>query len=310
MIMRVRVLTLLGVMAALCASASAQAPSGYVTVSGSHLTDFGGNLISSATLTFAPVDANGHPLSARINASGGQGITKPVTVTVASGAFSIVLADTSLTSPVNVCYQVTETDVASGDTYLSYPCVQPAANNSWCTSGACNFDAYGPSVPAIPPAQPFVVSINGVPGTWTFTTGFNCNTSTRVCTLNGASAAGDSDVLGQTASQGTVNLVTSIAAAQKFRISYYLDQNVLCASGSNSVLLTFSWTDGTLARTANSISLTLGSSASSTVGSVQGVLPIFASASSAITYTSTVTGSCATGGPSSYDAHISVEAVQ
>jgi hypothetical protein len=306
--MRVRILALLGVMAAVCASA--QAPAGYVTVSGSHLTDFSGNLVSGATLTWIPVDANGHPISARINTSGGQGLTKPVTVTVASGAFSLVLADTSLTSPVNVCYQVTETDVASGDTYLSYPCVQPAANNSWCTSGACNFDAYAPSTPAISLAQPYVVSINGVAGTWTFSTGFSCNTTTRVCTATGTSSVGDSDVVGQTASQGTVNLVTSIAPAQKFRISYYLDQNTLCTTGSNSVLLTFSWTDGSQARTANSISLTLGSTASPSVGSVQGVIPVFAAASSVITYTSTVTGSCATGGPSSYDAHISVEAVQ
>lgn len=308
--MRVRIAALSAALAFACLQCLAQAPAGYVTVSGSHLTDFSGNLISSATLTFAPVDANGHPLSARISSSGGQGITKPIAVHVTNGAFSIILADTSLTSPVNVCYQATEADIASGDTYLSYPCVQPAANNTWCTSGACNFDAYPPSTPALPPAQPFVASINGVPGTWTFSTGFSCNTTTRVCIANGTTSAGDSDVVGQTASQGTVNLVTSISASQKFRISYYLDQGTLCATGSNSVLLIFSWTDGSHARTANSIALTLGSTASPSVGSVQGVIPVFAAASSVITYTSTVTGSCATGGPSSYDAHISVEAVQ
>jgi hypothetical protein len=107
-----------------------------------------------------------------------------------------------------------------------------------------------------------------------------------------------------------VNLLGTVPAAGKYRISYYANQNALCSSGSISVLFTFTWTDASHVRGANSIALTIGVSQSTTAGSIQGVIPIYAAISTAITYTSTVTGSCATGGPASYDAHISVEAVQ
>jgi len=125
----------------------------------------------------------------------------------------------------------------------------------------------------------------------------------------GGGSIGDSDVTNQSASQGTTNLVAAVSSTGKYRISYYVAQNALCTTGARSVLLTFYWNDGLSNRIANSITLTLGQS-QQLFGSVQGVIPIYASVSSGITYTSTVSGSCVTGGPSSYDAHIAVESIQ
>jgi hypothetical protein len=121
---------------------------------------------------------------------------------------------------------------------------------------------------------------------------------------------GDSDVLGQTASQSTVNLVGTVPTSGKYRVSYYATQHAVCASGSVSVSFTFTWVDSNATRTAQSVGLTMGSSQSASQGAIEGVIPIYAVASSSVTYTSTVTGSCASGGPASYDAHISVEAIQ
>lgn len=125
-----------------------------------------------------------------------------------------------------------------------------------------------------------------------------------------STSVGDSDLTGLTASQSTVTLVASTASAGKFRINYYADQNAVCTTGSYSVFFSFQWTDASHSRTTNSVTLTLMSSQSANQGSIQGVVPIYAGVGTAITYTSTVTGSCSSGGPSSYDVHISVESVQ
>jgi hypothetical protein len=157
--MRSRILAIAAI-AAVCLTAGATPPVGYVAVSGSHLTDFGGALISNATITWAPVDNYGNPLPARINGAG-QGIIRPVSATVTSGVFTVTVADTTLTSPVNVCYKVTVTDQTTGNVLLSngYTCVQPAGSgtavtgtNAWCTAagggsgGTCNFDSYVPNL--------------------------------------------------------------------------------------------------------------------------------------------------------------------
>ena len=77
------------------------------------------------------------------------GPAAPVKVYVSNGVFSLTLPDTSLGNPANVCYNVT---AQAGNRQIvgpGYSCVQPAANNSWCTNGACNFDNYSPSIPAL-----------------------------------------------------------------------------------------------------------------------------------------------------------------
>jgi len=67
---------------------------------------------------------------------------------------TMMLADTQLSLPANLCYSVTVRDPsgayvigAAGAQRSGYSCVQPTANNSWCASGVCNFDKYVPNLP-------------------------------------------------------------------------------------------------------------------------------------------------------------------
>lgn len=137
----------------LSASFSASAFGQMVTVSGTQLTDSSGSPVSNATITFAPSLLNGQPTSFRKGVSGGQTIIRPVTATVTSGAFSLSVADSSTTDPVNVCYNVTVTDNVTGNNLLGsgYGCVQPSTTATWCSGTACNFDSYPPNL--LPQAQ-------------------------------------------------------------------------------------------------------------------------------------------------------------
>jgi hypothetical protein len=71
----------------------------------------------TATIRFQPCDSRGRPISYRIS-NGGQSSFQPVTTSVRGGAFSINLADTTLTSPPNIAYAVTVVDNASGNVLL------------------------------------------------------------------------------------------------------------------------------------------------------------------------------------------------
>jgi hypothetical protein len=93
-------------------------PAGYTTVTGSNFTDASDNPLSGATIWFQPCDTAGTPLSFCVNGAG-QATKKKKKATVTNGAFSILLADTSLTLPINICYQVTLTDNISGESLLS-----------------------------------------------------------------------------------------------------------------------------------------------------------------------------------------------
>lgn len=120
------------------------------------------------------------------------------------------------------------------------------------------------------------------------------------------SIVGVSNVTGQSASQTTVTLATAPAAGS-YLIRYYVDQAALCSTGTNIVAFTFAWTDGSLARTSTTGNFTLVASTAAT-SYITGTVPIFV-ASGNVTYTSTVTGACATG-TSTYDIHASVERTQ
>jgi hypothetical protein len=75
------------------------------------------------------------------------------------------VADGSLSAPTNPCENYTVRDdsgsyvigTASGQ-FSGYGCVQFAANNSFCSSGACNLDNYIPTIPN----QPLGQSINNL----------------------------------------------------------------------------------------------------------------------------------------------------
>jgi hypothetical protein len=157
-------------------SALATVPLGYVLVSGSTLVDSTGTPVANATISFAPVSSTGAPISYRINGHG-QSIQSPVTALVTSGAFSIQVADTALTSPVNVCFNVTVIDNVSGNSILGpgYGCVQPAGSGvavtgtqAWCTAsggstgGACNFDTFTPNLSALILSQAFPTAALGI----------------------------------------------------------------------------------------------------------------------------------------------------
>src|SRR5581483_11118604 len=118
---------------------------GMTTISATNLCDSSGNKISNATISFQPCNNDGAPLSFRVNGSG-QVIRRPISTQVASGAFSLDLADTSLTSPVNIGFLVTVIDNVSGNVLLggidSGYIIQP-------TGATWSFDAFVPNLPAL-----------------------------------------------------------------------------------------------------------------------------------------------------------------
>ena len=112
-----------------------------------------------------------------------------------------------------------------------------------------------------------------------------------------------SDVTAQSTSQSTVTLATPSAGG--YRLNYYATQNATCTTGSNSVSFTFNWTDAHNARSLTTGSMTLSSTQSATTGYLSGLFPLSVGSGS-VTYTSTVSGTCATG-TSSYDVHVTLE---
>lgn len=120
-------------------------PAGYTAVSATNLCDATGTTIANATISFKPVDNKGNSISFRAGGtSEGQASSQPVSTTVTNGAFTIQLADTTLTTPKNVGYTVTVIDNVTGDDLLDpdgYICVQPSGAE-W------SFDTYDPNYAA------------------------------------------------------------------------------------------------------------------------------------------------------------------
>ena len=116
-------------------------PTGFTTVSAAHLQDASGTVVANATISFAPVDNSGNPISFRSGGTAGQVISRPITAAVSNGVFSVSVADTTLTTPVNVGYRVTVTDNVSGEVILArgYECVQPSGLTY-------SFDTYTPNL--------------------------------------------------------------------------------------------------------------------------------------------------------------------
>jgi hypothetical protein len=146
------------------------AQSTLVNVMGSQLSDSrgtSGGLLNNATITFAPVLSDGTPASFRRGSGSGQVVITPVSTGIINGSFSLTVADTSLTNPQNICYNVTITDNVTGASLLGsgYSCVQPSNTQSWCgVSGAvttCNFDSYDAN---IAPLAQVEVGVTGPPG--------------------------------------------------------------------------------------------------------------------------------------------------
>jgi hypothetical protein len=140
-----------GVAVLLLMAVFVRAQTGTVNMSASNIVDSTGIKLVSGTVYFAPTDKSGSPVSYHINGLG-QALSRPVSTVVVNGAFNIRLPDTSNTSPANVCLSVTVIDNNTGENVLGggYSCVQPTSiSNSWCASGACNFDEYLPNLASI-----------------------------------------------------------------------------------------------------------------------------------------------------------------
>lgn len=131
------------------------APTGYTTVSASNLKDASGSLVTNATIWFQPVLSDGTPTSFRSGGTEGQTVCTPVTTTVVNGAFSCVLADTSLTTPANVAYATTLADNLTGKSLLGAGYLIQPSGSTW------SFDTY---VPNLAPQVSVIVGGEGPEG--------------------------------------------------------------------------------------------------------------------------------------------------
>lgn len=118
-------------------------------VQGANLCDSTGVPVASATITFTPVLSTGERASYRFGGSPyGQATSAPVHAQVVSGGFTIELADTSATNPVNIAYSVRVRDNRTGENLLGagYEFFQP-------TGTSFNFDQFIPNVAPQPSQQ-------------------------------------------------------------------------------------------------------------------------------------------------------------
>ena len=131
-------------------------PTGYTTVSATNCVDASGNKVASGTIAFQPCNNQGVPMSFKVNGNG-QTISLPVTSTVTNGAFSLNLADTSLTTPVNVAYKVTLTDPSGRSLLGSGYLIQP-------TGATWNFDTFALNGAGLATIQTGPTGAQGAPG--------------------------------------------------------------------------------------------------------------------------------------------------
>jgi hypothetical protein len=211
------VVCLLFAVAQFTRAAGAQIPLGYVQISSSNLQNSTGALEANGTITFAPVNAAGVPISYQVNGNG-QAFYTPVSTSIANGAFSLRLADTALTAPANICFSVTAKDNVSGNNLLGpgYTCVQPAGSgtavtggNAWCTAasgssgGTCNFDFYTPNLASLVVVQTGPTGATGAAGPSLVST----STATA---FNGILKGNGSNVAAAVAGTDFVSLATAI----------------------------------------------------------------------------------------------------
>lgn len=145
---------------ALIIALTGMAQAQYTTVSGSKLQDLDGTKLTGQ-VCFAPANNKGVNIGFRVGGGGQVTVTKKC-VSVTNGSFSVSVADTSVTSPANVCYMVTANN-AKGEVVLGpkygyragqltgYECVQPVGA-TW------SFDDFTPA------GQPGVVQVAGPQG--------------------------------------------------------------------------------------------------------------------------------------------------
>ncbi len=127
------------------------------TVFATNVVDASGNP-ENGTIDFQPVDNNGNLIPFRT--STGQVLPSITSATITNGAFSMHLADSTQTTPLNVCYRGWVTDNAgrvvvgsnSHNTGAALQCVQMSTN--WCSASSCDFDTYNTSTTPLPVENP------------------------------------------------------------------------------------------------------------------------------------------------------------
>ena len=146
------------------ASCAIMAQAQTVTIAASNINGGGGGqLLPAGTICFTPAGAPATGYQIGSTGQAGGPICRDVLIGVIQTTLNgntlgtMTVADTALTLPANLCYNVTVRDPSgayilgtAGTQRSGYSCVQPTANNSWCTSGACNFDLYPPNISTLP----------------------------------------------------------------------------------------------------------------------------------------------------------------
>lgn len=250
------------------------------------------------------VDSNGNPTVASVATTTAVDY---ITATNAATANPATVTLTAAGSDSNVTLGLT----SKGTSPVSANGLTVSANGlaiTCPTGGACTFTANGSNGTKIGGGSSGVNIGNGMVvggSSGIIATYDNINTSG----IGVPFITAVSNVTNQTASQTTVTLGSSLATGS-YAIRYYFDEKTACTTvATGGVLMTISWTDGTLARTFTSSTLSADTTG---IGAdyVSGVLPIFAGASSTISYTTTYSATCGTGGPFAYDLHASLERTQ
>jgi hypothetical protein len=133
----------------------------FVTVTANSIYSGNGTqLLNSGTIIFQATNSASSPIPYQAG-GGGSVLTAPTVCSITNGVIqpNCLLANTTLTNPLNVCFSVTVKNSANqivlgGNLTDGYSCAQTAGSpigNSWCTSiGVCNFDQFVPNVGGVP----------------------------------------------------------------------------------------------------------------------------------------------------------------
>lgn len=127
-----------------------------ITMMSTLLSDSIGEL-ATGMLTLRPALNDGTSVAYR-KGGGGQSTSAPIQIPVNHGIFSVRLPDTAYTSPQHLCFSATFSNAKGASLGPGYDCLQPTANNFWCTDGVCDFDSFVPNLASLG------VVVTGPPG--------------------------------------------------------------------------------------------------------------------------------------------------
>jgi len=139
--------TIISLLAALLLSIPAAAQ--YTAITATNIQDATGAKLAKGQICFTGTDPGGDPISYRLGITG-QVVSTPVCKSIAAGALvgTFQVADTSITSPANICFRAYVKDLSSNQvvigsnaagTRTGYECLQP-------TGSTFSFDNYSPMI--------------------------------------------------------------------------------------------------------------------------------------------------------------------